>query len=79
MNSNFAACVLQAGGQGDWGLPEGWRLEHPALAGEEVVGGVYVRLFLKNPTFPLRSPRAFLQVRHAVTSAVLDLVLHGIL
>jgi len=47
----------------DWGLPEGWRLEHPALEGEELVGGVYVRLFLKNPGFPLRDPRAFLQVR----------------
>lgn len=52
----------QAAGQVDWALPEGWRLEHPALAGEELVAGVYVRLFLKNPTFPLRTPRGFLQV-----------------
>ena len=74
-----AASALQAGGQGDWGLPEGWRLEHPALAGEEVVGGVYVRLFLKNPTFPLRSPRVFLQARHAASSSVLNHALQGVL
>lgn len=32
-----------------------------APAGEVVVGGVYLKLFLQNPTWSLRSPKRFLQ------------------
>ena len=31
------------------------------LTAELFIGGVYVRLFLKNPSFPLRAPKAFLE------------------
>jgi len=31
------------------------------MKGELMVGGVYVRLFIKEPTFPLRDPRGFLE------------------
>ena len=32
-----------------------------APPGEVVVGGVYLKLFLQNPTWSLRSPKRFLQ------------------
>ncbi|KAK9807966.1 hypothetical protein WJX73_008492 [Symbiochloris irregularis] len=54
-----AARISQARGELQWTLPEGHQLQFEALANEMYVGGVYVRLFLKNPTFPLRSPKAF--------------------
>jgi DnaJ family protein C protein 13 len=38
----------------EWQLPEGFRLQYQELAGELAVGGVYVRLFLKDPRYPLR-------------------------
>lgn len=53
---------MQAGGAAEWALPEGWRLEHPLLEGEELVAGVYLRLLLRHPGFPLREPRTTLQV-----------------
>jgi hypothetical protein len=51
-------CRAQAHGQRDWALPEGFRLAFEGEAAELFVGGVYVRLFLKNPAFPLRHPKA---------------------
>jgi DnaJ family protein C protein 13 len=46
---------LQAAGQLEWSLPEGYSLRQEGGAQEELfVGGVYVRLFLKNPQYPLR-------------------------
>ena len=49
---------MQAHGQRDWALPEGFRIQFEGEAAELFVGGVYVRLFLKNPQFPLRHPKA---------------------
>lgn len=56
-----AAQAAAAGGAGagaghamDWAPPEGWALAHPLLEGELLLGGVYVRLFLKHPRHPLR-------------------------
>ncbi len=40
-----------------WSLPANFRLPYKALEGELKVGGVYVRLFLKEPTYPLRNPQ----------------------
>ena len=53
---------MQASGVRDWSPPEAWRVQHEALEGELHVGGVYLRLFLRNPRFPLRHPKAFLEV-----------------
>lgn len=48
---------MQAKGGKEWVLPEGFCLEFDALRGELMVGGVYVRLFMKKPQFPLRNPK----------------------
>lgn len=44
-----------------WTPGEDYHLEYEELAGEMFVGGVYVRLFLKNPGAALRAPEAFLE------------------
>lgn len=44
-----------------WSPPEDFRVHHEGLNAESFVGGVYVRLFLKNPGFPLRQPKTFLE------------------
>ncbi|GAB4814092.1 hypothetical protein N2152v2_001138 [Parachlorella kessleri] len=61
--SMYQAAAEEAGGQLEWSLPEGYRLQQEgAGAGEELfIGGVYVRLFLKQPQYPLRNPKAFLE------------------
>ena len=41
-------------------------MEHEGLQAELFIGGVYLTLFMKNPQFPLRNPKASLEV------AVLD-------
>ena len=48
---------MQAHGRRDWSLPEGFRIQFEGEQAELFVGGVYVRLFLKNPQFPLRHPK----------------------
>lgn len=48
---------MQAQGALQWALPDGYKLQFEALANELYIGGVYVRLFLKNPTFPLHAPK----------------------
>jgi len=40
---------------------EKYRVSYALLDGEVMVGGVYLRIFLKDPTFPLRDPKAFLE------------------
>ena len=40
-----------------WTMPATFRIRYKALEGELKVAGVYVRLFLKEPTFPLRNPQ----------------------
>lgn len=44
-----------------WKLPPTYRVRYTLHRGELVVGGVFVRLFLKEPTFPLRNPRKFVE------------------
>lgn len=50
-----AARAAQAGGGAlEWQLPDGFRMRYRELEGELMVGGVYVRLYLKDPRYPLR-------------------------
>jgi len=51
----------QARGEKTWTLPDSFVIHHMELQEELFVGGVYVRLFLKDPCFPLRKPQAFLE------------------
>jgi len=44
-----------------WGLSDDYRVEYDELRGEIQIGGVYVRLFLKNPGYVLRAPKTFLE------------------
>jgi len=44
-----------------WTLPAGFRVRYSTCEGELRCGGVYVRVFLKEPTFPLRDPKVFLE------------------
>ena len=37
-------------------------MEHEGLQAELFIGGVYLTLFMKNPQFPLRNPKASLEV-----------------
>lgn len=55
--------ATQAGGDLEWSLPEGWQRQHAGGdgEGEERVAGVYPRLLLRQPGFPLRDPRGTLQ------------------
>ena len=48
---------MQAQGRRDWSLPEGFRIQFEGEQAELFIGGVYVRLFLKNPQFLLRDPK----------------------
>jgi len=51
--------MRQAQGKRDWALPEGFKIQFEGEQAELFVGGVYVRLFLKNPQFPLRHPKVY--------------------
>jgi hypothetical protein len=42
-------------------LPPAFRVRYEALANELYIGGVYVRIFLKQPTFELSNPVFFLE------------------
>uniref|UniRef100_A0A7R9U7A2 PDZ domain-containing protein n=1 Tax=Pinguiococcus pyrenoidosus TaxID=172671 RepID=A0A7R9U7A2_9STRA len=53
---------IQRGEADDFVFPTSyWRVVYPELRGELRVGGVYVRLFLKNPNFQLKDPMRFLE------------------
>jgi DnaJ family protein C protein 13 len=43
----------------DWAPPASYQLQYDSLRGEVYVGGVYVRLFLKNPKYAVRDPVKF--------------------
>jgi DnaJ family protein C protein 13 len=45
----------------EWDLPESSSGQQDNVNEEPQVGGVYVRLFLKDPKFPLRNPKRFLE------------------
>jgi DnaJ family protein C protein 13 len=42
-------------------LPRNYHMEYPELAQELYVGGIYIRLFLQDPKFPLRDPKLSLE------------------
>jgi hypothetical protein len=52
---------MQAQGQLGWTPPEDFSIRFDSLNSELFVGNVYVRHYLKNPGFPLRAPKAFLE------------------
>lgn len=58
--AKFDEC-LQAKGSFDWVPPAEFSIVFDNLKSELFIGGVYVRLFLKNPSFPLRAPKGFLE------------------
>lgn len=41
----------------DWAPEEGYAVGYPGLEDEVFIGGVYVRLYLKDPQYPLRCVR----------------------
>ena len=43
-----------------WSLPEEFNVVYNEVAGELVVGGVFLRLFIANPGWVLRKPKEFL-------------------
>lgn len=59
----------QARGKREWALPEDFQLRFENEAAELFVGGVYVRLFLRDPRFPLRSPKVRRGVPHVLLGA----------
>jgi hypothetical protein len=59
-----AFAMQTSGGSREWSVPEGFKMPYQhgtAGQGELFLGGCYVRIFLKNPQFPLRDPKAFLE------------------
>ena len=50
-----------ASGSFNWELPPGYSMRYDKLRGEVYVGGVYVRLFLKNPRYGIRDPKRFIE------------------
>ena len=56
-NLRLKPCLLQAQGKQNWSLPEGFNIQFEGEQAELFIGGVYVRLFLKTPQFPLRHPK----------------------
>jgi len=42
-------------------IPEDYRIEYDDIKGEVEIGGVYIRLFLKQPAWSLRNPKQFLE------------------
>jgi len=42
-------------------IPEDYRVEYEDIKGELEIGGVYIRLFLKQPAWSLRNPKQFLE------------------
>ncbi|GMI07357.1 hypothetical protein TrLO_g7538 [Triparma laevis f. longispina] len=49
-------------GGGNWRISPGFEVKYAKLLDELFVGGVYVRLFLEEPTFNLRNPGGFLEL-----------------
>ena len=41
-------------------LPAEYSLKHLELEDEILIGGVYIRGFIKDPTYPLKKPSVFL-------------------
>ena len=61
--ATLAAAIRKqhAAGTYEWSLPANYTLTYDKLQGEVYVGGVYVRLFLKNPRYAIRDPQKFIE------------------
>lgn len=44
----------------DWRLPTEFNVKYTDMAGELVVGGVFLRHFIKQPSWGVRKPRDFM-------------------
>jgi len=55
------AIKAQRSGQLNVPLKDEYRFQFDELASEVFIGGVYVRLFMAQPEFPLRNPKKFLE------------------
>ena len=45
----------------DWSVAYDFRVRYPEIEAELCIGGIYVRLFLKEPTYDLKDPLGFLE------------------
>jgi hypothetical protein len=62
LRARAKAASAPGGAEGcGWTLPATFRVRFSTCEGELRCGGVYVRIFLKEPTFPLRDPKGFLE------------------
>jgi DnaJ family protein C protein 13 len=57
----FAIFETESSSSRRYELPAGFRVKYKKLEDELYLGGVYVRLFLKEPTYSLRDPTTFLK------------------
>ena len=57
-------CLDESKGKGSkaFSLPPGFSVKYSKVEDEIYIGGVYVKLFLKKPTFNLRDPTSFLEI-----------------
>jgi len=56
------SAYLEGDAEADFAFPTpAWRVQYPELKGELRVGGVYVRLYMKNPNYQLKDPMRFLE------------------
>ena len=52
---------MQAQGILDWSIPADFSVKFQGLESQLYIGGVYINQYLKNPGYPLRDPRLFLE------------------
>jgi hypothetical protein len=60
-----------------WEIDPGFSVKYVKLMDELFVGGVYVRLFLKEPTFNLRNPGGFLELLMVRWNQELEMLTRG--
>lgn len=62
----------QLKGDAEWTPPPGPLVQYSELEGEMYVGGVYVRKFMKDPKYPLRNPKKFVEGLMEMYTKVLE-------
>ncbi|GMH66879.1 hypothetical protein TrRE_jg7825 [Triparma retinervis] len=65
-------------GGGKWDIDPGFSVKYTKLLDELFVGGVYVRLFLEEPTYNLRNPGGFLELLCKRWGEELDIITGGV-
>jgi hypothetical protein len=64
-------------GGGKWNIEPGFSVKYAKLMDELFIGGVYVRLFLEEPTYNLRNPGGFLELLCKWWAEELELITGG--